>query len=231
MYKVKLEQFEGTLDLLLELIEAKKLPIVGLSLAKIAGEFVEYVRKMADRNNMEELVQFLAVASRLALLKSRELVPSSEPEVAEGSLAELERQLALYQPFRRAAKELGRLDRGARQYFGREAFAGFEGAFYFPRRLKTTHLTEALLGLLDAITLPVRIPQARLQVKLAVEKCVTELKKLLTREKELDFSRYVAGREPEEKLVNFLGALELVRMGKITAKQKKSFDTIVLATA
>lgn len=227
MYKVKLEQFEGPLDLLLELIEAKKLPLIGLALARVAGEFMEYIKTLKNRNT-EELVQFLVIASRLVLLKSRELVPSDEPEESEGSLEELERQLVLYQPFRRAARELGHLDRNAHQYFGREAFQGFEGIFYFPRQLKTAHLTERLGELLGSIALPARIPQARLSLTISVEKCIRELKKFLARKKEIDFSQYLKALESEEQIANFLGMLELVRMGEITAQQKSPFATIVL---
>lgn len=231
MYRVQIEQFEGPLDLLLELIEAKKLPLVEISLAKIADQFINYLESL-DNRDLQEITQFLVVASRLLLLKSRELVPSApedENDGGEGDIAALERQLRLYQIFRRSAKLLRGRERDDFRFYGREAFLEFESIFYFPKGLETNTLQAALKELLGGLTLPQRIPQAQVKKMVSLERCLAELTKICAKHKRLDFSEFLEKRQAEERLVHFLGALELLRLGKVNAEQERNFGTIILA--
>lgn len=234
MYQVKIEQFEGPFDLLLELVEAKKLPLAEISLAKITDQFVEHIKSLGDRD-LREITDFLVVASRLLLLKSRELVPSSaDEEIAdEGDFGSLERQLRLYQIFRRVARLLARIERSGPRFYGRESFLGYKAVFYFPENLNpraggTAILQKTIEELITGITLPQKIPQAELMELVSLEQCLAELTKICATQKYLDFSQFLGSRRTEERLVHFLGALELVRAGKVEAEQKKNFGTIML---
>ena len=73
MYNVKLEQFEGPLDLLLELINKEKMNITNISLAKITDQYLEYLEKREDINLMN-LADFLTVAAKLILIKSNVMI-------------------------------------------------------------------------------------------------------------------------------------------------------------
>ena len=74
MYHVRLEQFEGPLPLLLSLIEKEKLDVTRLALAALADQYLDHIENEGDVP-LPHLSQFLAVASRLLLLKSRALLP------------------------------------------------------------------------------------------------------------------------------------------------------------
>ena len=77
MFKVQLEKFEGPLDLLLKLIEEQKLDITRLNLAKVADDYLEYIR--ANENiSLENLAEFVNIASRIILIKSQNILPSLE---------------------------------------------------------------------------------------------------------------------------------------------------------
>lgn len=230
MYRVKIEQFEGPLDLLLEIIEAKKLPLVEIALSKIVDQFVDYLDKLGERN-LEQIVQFLVIASRLALLKSRELVPTASNETEEeGNLETLQRKLVLYQLFRQAAKELQKLDRRRTIFYSREAFVGFKRIFYFPPKLKVSDITAVLDNLLDTLTLPARIPQAKIKDNVSLAEVLKQLTKILKSGQPINFSDFLRKKEPIEKLINFLGVLELLRLEKINIAQNKNFGKITIQT-
>lgn len=229
MYRVKIEQFEGPFDLLLEIIEAKKIPLVEVSLSSVTDQFLDYIGSLAERSP-EDIIDFLVVASRLALLKSRELVPSERADdEEEGSIEELRERLRFYYVFRKAAKELRRVERKGESFYSRPAFSGFKSIFFFPPKLKTDNLAYALQDLLKTITLPERIPQARIKDNISLQERIKEILQIMKINKEMEFSKLVGDKKLDSKLVNFLGVLELSRLGKINIKQKNNFGTIVLS--
>jgi segregation and condensation protein A len=107
MYNVKLEKFEGPLELLLELIEKEQLKITELSLAHVADQYLDYI-KNHDSIALENLADFLTIASRLILIKSRALLPMLQvtPEEEE-EIQDLAKQLEEYKKFREASQKIG----------------------------------------------------------------------------------------------------------------------------
>src|SRR5919199_1528001 len=104
-YTVRLPDFEGPLDLLLHLIEREELDITRLSLAQVTDQYMQYLNSM-QRADVEQLADFLVVAAKLLLLKSRLLLPQaplSGEEPSEDAGAELTRQLLEYRQYKRAA--------------------------------------------------------------------------------------------------------------------------------
>src|SRR3989339_2104859 len=100
----KIDKFEGPLGLLLQLIESQELDITEISLAKIADQYIEYIR--GDKGiGPEELADFLVVAAKLLLIKSRALLPFLKGE-AEEEIEEFEQQLRMYKEFLAAAKKI-----------------------------------------------------------------------------------------------------------------------------
>jgi segregation and condensation protein A len=100
LYKVKTDIYEGPLEVLLVLIEQRKLLINDISLTQVADDFLEYLQAKEDFP-VEETASFVLIASTLLLLKSKSLLPSlelSEEEVE--SVDELEKRLKLYKQFR-----------------------------------------------------------------------------------------------------------------------------------
>ena len=99
-YIISLEQFEGPLDLLHQLIEQRKLQINTISLAKITEEYMAHVREMEDVQ-AEEVARFMYIASILILIKSKSLLPMLEyTKEEETDVAELEDRITLFEYIR-----------------------------------------------------------------------------------------------------------------------------------
>ena len=228
VYRVKIEQFEGPLDLLLEIVEARRLSVVTLPLTEVAEQFLTYLRSR-DVRDLEDITQFIVVASRLALLKSRELVPTLGDSLeAEGEIDTLTARLRRYHPYRQAAKKIEQLDRRGRQFWPRASFAGYAPIFYFPKSLTASTLGEHMKNVLGQMTHIYIIPQAKIRSLVSLEVCIENLLHLSQGKKPLNFSEYLNTQAEEERVVFFIGVLELMRMGKMSAQQKENFGTIVL---
>lgn len=226
-YKVKLSEFEGPLDLLLEIVEAKKFNIVTISLSQLAEEFLSYLKGLPEKN-MHEISRFIAVAARLALLKSRELVPSllTGDEDVE---VDLKNQLALYQPYRTAAKKLERISHSRKRFHSREAFLAHPPVFSFPQGLSANILSENIKSVLGSIDHARHIPQAKVKETLSLEESIEHLRKVIKGEASLNFTSFLKGKKSEDHVVHFIGLLELVRCGHVEAKQKIAFGTIEIS--
>src|SRR3989344_5157057 len=102
MHSFRLEQFEGPLDLLLQLIEQQELDITTVSLAKVTDQYLQYLEEL-ERIVPEEVADFLLVASKLIYLKSKYLLPDLAVADEQDS-GDLERQLKMYRQFYEASK-------------------------------------------------------------------------------------------------------------------------------
>ena len=228
MYRVKLEKFEGPLDLLHQLIETKKLEITEISLAQVADQFLSYIKKL-PLDNIDDLANFLTVAGRLALIKSRALLPLLElTHEEETDLAQLKEQLAEYNKIRELTKGIHRLDLSNKTIYTRDYLQNIKPIFYWPKKLSAENLKDSLANLLNTLTLPQRIPQAQAIDILSLEKKLTEIELRLKEKLELKFSEILASSQPEEKVVSFLSILELVKRTQVLAEQKSNFEDIKL---
>ena len=115
---IKLEKFEGPLDLLLQLIESADLDITEVAIAQVADQFMEYLGQVEEKRP-EELADFLVVASRLILIKSRVLLPSLHLE-EENDAVILENQLKIYKEYYEASKKIEDILASKKVLFARE---------------------------------------------------------------------------------------------------------------
>ncbi len=122
-YQVVLPVFEGPLHLLLHLIEREELDITQVSLAQVTNQYLDYLAQLGQRDP-DNLADFLVVAAKLLLIKSRVLLPQppspatpEEDDVGE----DLVRQLIEYRRFREAARWLQELEEGGQQSYIRLA--------------------------------------------------------------------------------------------------------------
>src|SRR5918911_3561030 len=123
--QLRLDGFEGPLELLLSLIEQRHLPITRVSLAQVADQYLAHLHALPELDR-DLLADFLSIAGRLLLLKSRALLLTEEPDpVVEEVATDLAERLGTYRVFRAAAEVLRELERrGGRTYpTSREALA------------------------------------------------------------------------------------------------------------
>ncbi|MER7176814.1 segregation and condensation protein A [Streptomyces mesophilus] len=121
-FKVRLANFEGPFDLLLQLISKHKLDVTEVALSKVTDEFMTYIRRLGSEWDLDQTTEFLVVAATLLDLKAARLLPSAEVE-DEGDLALLEARdllfarLLQYRAYKQIAEIFsGRLDDEARRY-------------------------------------------------------------------------------------------------------------------
>lgn len=135
-YLVKLQVFEGPLDLLLQLIRKNKVDIYDIPIAKITEQYLEYL-EIIKKCDLEVVGDYLALAAQLSLIKSRMLLPQlpSEEEEEEDPRAELVRRLLEYERYKEAAEELEKRD-----ILGKEVF--LRGLSYFDEFGESAEETE-----------------------------------------------------------------------------------------
>jgi segregation and condensation protein A len=223
-YQLRLPTFEGPLDVLLRLIERDKLAIADVSLVAVADGFLACVEDLDDAPP-PLLAEFLAVAGRLVLLKSRSLLPRPPVAMDEPEPSDLARQLAEHRALRDAARAFGELDRLGLGSYPRGAAVRLPVA---PTERLARHaplaLANALRRRLSFVTLT-RATTAPPIVTLAqmTRRFVDRLQYSTT----IEFSAALSARPSrEETLAGFLALLVLVRRKLVRASQSELFGRI-----
>lgn len=229
VYHIKLEQFEGPLDLLLQLTEQEKLDITRVSLAQIADQYLEYISQAKDIN-LAHLADFLTVASRLILIKSKALLPMLEfTEEEEEEIKDLEHQLAEYKKFKDASKVLADIFDSKNVAFSREGFHGLGTVFYPPENLIVDDLRISFEKVLGEIPLIEKLEEETVKEILTIEDKIMHLQEALREKVQTSFSELVANaKDKVEVVVSFLAMLELVKQRIIHVEQSGLFSEIQL---
>lgn len=228
-YHVRIDRFEGPLDLLLSLIEREKLDITTVSLAQIADQYLGYLAK-EEYVTLENLSAFLSVASRLILIKSRALLPVlTFTEEEEEAVDDLEWRLREYKRFRDAAIRLGTLLETPTGAFIRESFLGSPVVFYPPKDCTADDLSRYFRGILGEITVPEEIPEKRIERIISLEEKIVHLEQHIFKRIEASFLEYSGlAKDKVEIIVSFLALLELVKQRMCVAEQTGFFHDIRL---
>jgi segregation and condensation protein A len=224
-FSVRTAAYEGPFDLLLDLIEKRKVLVNEIALAQVTDEFIQHVRGHGNFP-MEDVTNFIAVAATLLLIKSKSLLPDlTLSEEEETDIHELEERLVLYEKARDAARELSRI-------FGTSVMvAAGEKApevFFAPSRdLSTTSLKEALSAALTALEKAEALPEVRVRPLISIEEMMDQLAKRVASAMTLSFREFAgSSKEKVEVIVSFLALLELVKQGAVEASQHASFEDI-----
>jgi segregation and condensation protein A len=232
-YRVHLEVFEGPLDLLLHLIEEQELEITKVSLAAVTDQYLVYIQRL-DRITAENLVEFLVVAAKLLLIKSRALLPvppTQEGEAEEDVGEELARQLREYKRFKELGQQLGAMEaEGLRAYLRVAPLPRLE------RELDLTgiSLDDLLAAVQEALSLqpePSPVVEVVAPLVVTVAEKIEHIAALLKEHKSFSFQRMLRrARSRAEIIVTFLALLELIKAGRARVEQKQLFgDILVLA--
>jgi hypothetical protein len=165
-FSVKHEAFEGPIEVLLELIEKRKLFVNDVSLASVTDDFISFIQTKGMHPDM--VANFLAVAATLILIKARSLLPNLELTTEESeSITDLERRLALYQLISRIAGDLTK-KYGKKVLFG--GIAQKSGVVFAPDPNLTAHSLPGLIaGLVERMPAPADVkPEARVSVTISI---------------------------------------------------------------
>ena len=238
---VKLDAFEGPLDLLLHLIDKNKVSIYDIPIVEITNQYLEYLHAMEAEESMESLSEFLVMAAALLQIKSKMLLPREEKEEEEDPREELVRRLMEYKMFKYAAMELKDLSVDAQKVFYREESVPRE-----IREYQEPVVPEEIVGDLSLTKLnevfqmvirrkkdmedPVRSKFGKIhREKYRVEDRITDIRKMVKGLRRINFRTLLDIQPSREKvIVTFLAVLELMKMGEIAVSQEENFSEIYL---
>src|SRR5213594_2733265 len=239
-YRIRLDQYEGPLDLLLHLIKKNEINIYDIPIALITKQYLDYISTMKSLN-LVVAGEFLVMAATLIHIKSRMLLPVESDEgdgdeTDEDPRAELVRRLLEYKRFKEAAGDLVQRGQQWREVFGRPPIVGANGQG--PQGDEDGAVLElTLFDLVDALQgVPQRVP-ARTLIEvtadhLTVKDRMNYILERLEHEPALSFEALFSSDEGRlVVIVTFLGLLELIRIKLVRAFQAEAFGPILLSRA
>ncbi|MEK7084612.1 MAG: segregation/condensation protein A [Patescibacteria group bacterium] len=225
MPHIKLNQFDGPFDLLLSLINDKKLNISEIALSDVTEQFLQHLETL-DEGRTETLADFLVVASRLLLLKSRLLVAE---EGADEEGPTLEEQLRLYQKFLSASKELNRRWLSSLHSVPRNEPPIRPIGFSPPSNARLDLLHACMIQLVNRLTPSKRLPETRIDTAVSLKEKIAWLRSLLSTMSSASFFEILGtSKNRTDFIVSFLAVLELVKERGIVIRQSEPFSDISL---
>jgi len=234
MYTLSIDVFEGPFDLLLQLIEREKLDISAVSLSQVADQFLAHVAQMEDTIEAGELADFLAIAARLVLIKSRLLLPrASRPddeELEEDPAEALARQLREYKRFKEAAGAMRAIeDRGLHAYPRAVAPPELEHRLS-PEDFSLAGLLEAARAAFASVPAVVVPAGVVVPFMLTIQDQIRRIRQVTTGGRSVTFRSLVDGaRYRYEIVVTLLAVLELIKRRQVQALQRNLFGEIEIA--
>ena len=235
-YELRLEQYSGPLEKLLELIEERKLAISEISLAQVTEDFLTYVRALHEVDT-STLADFIVVASRLLYIKTKSLLPDLVlTGEEEDEIKDLTLRLALYREFRPAMRVVLRLWGSPQVAVSRAylqgVFAGSEangtGFFYPGSGLGAEMLPAALGGIFEMFrTLQLETETVARRI-VTVEEKIQEIVSRLATEREMSFRSASRSKPNSEVIALFLAILHLARENYIRLEQEGHFSDILI---
>lgn len=224
-FTIRTAAYEGPLELLLDLIEKRKMSVSEIALSDVTDDFIRHVKSQAAFP-MEDATNFIAVAATLLLIKSKSLIPDLELSEEEAeSIGDLERRLALYEKAREGARELGRI-------FGRAVMLPpgereAEVVFAPGRDMTLDSIENALIAALTALEKVEELPEARVKTTVTIEEMMDSLLARVQKALTMSFKDFSSeAKEKVEVIVSFLALLELVKTGHVDADQGANFADI-----
>lgn len=230
-YKVKLEVFEGPLDLLLYLIKKEEIDIYDIPIAKITDQYLEYLElmKLLDLTIAGE---FLVMAATLIHIKSKMLLPPEQTEGEEKEegdpRAELVRRLLEYKKFKEAAAELSQRESSQKHFFARvgsasaQEAAGTEDEFF----------EASLFDLITAFTkvlkdIPKEVFHEVIKDEFTVSEKIHDILHVLVEKNKMFFTDlFKAAKSKFEIITIFLALLELIKIKEVVVLQPAPFAEI-----
>lgn len=236
-YAIKLDNFEGPLDLLCHLVDKNKMDIYKVNITQITDQYIEYINQMKELN-LEVTSEFVLMASTLLYIKSKSLLPKQVEDEGELTEEELINRIIEYKKYKEISKKL------------REQFLIYSKRFYklpdkveLPKRKLEEEYSKEVLE--EAYKKLLKINKEKVNVnainieKIAITETITVTSKVkdifreLMKKPRFIFNKLCATKRYTklETVTAFTGLLELTRKNKVTADQEKTFGDITVEKA
>jgi len=226
-YEISLDNFSGPIHKLLELIEERKYEVTTVNLAKVTGDFLDHVRTV-ERSEPRLLADFIAIAAKLILIKSKSLIPDLEltPE-EEADIQDLELRLKLYKEFKTSETNIDALWKRGYISYAREPSSALDTpVFYPPGSLTTESLLLSVSSLHETLS-AYQNEEERYEV-VNFEEYVGDLFSRVSG-KISKFSSLSESKEKKEVILLFLALLHLLKDSKISIDQEGQFTEITIS--
>ena len=229
-YSVKLENFEGPLDLLLYLIKDSKVDINEIKLADITDQYLEYMNDL-DKIDMEKAAEFIEIAATLLEIKSKKLIPTEREEVSEDIDPEKQLMLRLkeYKLIKEESEKLKLIENVNRLYkVPDESCNDYRIVI---KQMKLDNLINAFSKLLTRVSVEAKSEEERTieRDRWTVEDKIFEVKTMLLNVDNLRFSEIVQDDYTKSEIITlFCALLELLKRQIIEVEQPQEFGDILI---
>ena len=231
-YSIKLNNFEGPLDLLCHLIDKNKMDIYDINLSEITDQYIEFLNQM-EQMNLEVTSEFLVMSSTLLYLKSKHLLPKVDEEEEEITEEELIRRIIEYKKYKEITKKLKEnfLEYSKRFYKGTEEIE-------LPKqKIEDEYNSEIIPDLYKKLLQrnaekinenAANIEKIAITETYTVGDKVKEMYRALIKYKKFNFNKLfsVKKRNKNEVVTAFSGLLEMSRRNKVITEQEEIFGDI-----
>ena len=231
---IKIDNFEGPLDLLCHLIEVNKMNIYDINLNEITDQYINYINEM-EKMNLEIASEFLVMASTLLYLKSKKLLPKQEEETEELTEEELIRRIIEYKKFKEISKTFKQdyIENSNRFFKGQEEIE-------LPKKkldteYEDTLIPEIYMKLVQRTSERVNLNAKNIEKIAIVENYtvgskVKEMFKVLVKQRKFVFNKLfsIKKRNKQEVVTAFSGLLEMSRRSKVETTQEELFGDILV---
>ena len=236
-YAIKIDNFEGPLDLLCHLIDKNKMNIYDINLSEITDQYIEYLKEQ-ESLNLEIASEFLVMASTLLYLKSKNLLPKQEEEQEEITEEELIRRIIEYKKF----KEISKVFKENYLEYSNRYFKVQEEIELPKRKIEDVYEKEVIPQIYKELIErnKVKLNQNAKNIeKIAIVENYTvaskvkEMFKVLVKQKSFVFNKLfsIKKHNKQEVVTAFSGLLELSRRSKVETTQEEIFGDITVEKA
>ena len=232
-YEVKIDAFEGPLDLLLHLIKESKLEIWEIKIVDIADQYLNYIKSM-EKLNLNIASEYLVMASELMEMKSKMLLPRSnmenDEEEEENPEERLIERLIEYQRYKDMTKDFKELEEKRHEFYTKPPESLRE---YAPEGtvintdLSLDDLMKAFQKFLDRKELEKPLTTTVTKREITVEERRKAIKDILKVKKKVDFFELFDVLTKEYIVVTFLTVLEMAKKQELVIYQENNFDNII----
>ena len=233
-YAIKIENFEGPLDVLCHLIDKNKMNICDIKISEITDQYIEYINNM-EKLNLEITSEFLIMASTLLYLKSKTLLPVEKEEAEEITEEELLRRIVEYKKF----KEISKVLKQNYEIYSKRIFK-LPDEIEFPKLSLDKNYSKDLIPKIYSEIIEKNASRINKNAKniqkiaitdtYTVGSKVKEMYRALLKNKKFVFNKLYSKEKcnNNEVVTAFTGLLELSRRSKVTTTQREIFGDIIV---
>ncbi|MDO4793687.1 MAG: segregation/condensation protein A [Filifactor alocis] len=225
-YELSTPFYEGPFDLLLELIDKQKINICDISIVEVTNQYIERINELQSMMDMQSMTEFLDMAVRLLDIKSRYLLYlQRESDEEEDPTEKIRQSLEVYKTYRMVAQYLREISVPIEHYYTRRPHEIYIDEYVDFSTLRVEDLYERAISVLERKNRNVTLISEKNK---PLEERIEEIRAYTRDKQKVSFSELIREGGRDERVVTFLGILELSKFRQVRAIQKKCFGEITI---